>query len=137
MKILCIILLFTTLSEASIKKVWSCFPFEKNIKKCEGASWKRDGATWVNGDAYLDVRRIESGESLNQLMKLIKVKLTFENKNVVDQVTFNPNIKLIRVNSMSNNWFLALIKKGDETFQVQCHGRNGQGFQQSCETLFE
>ena len=106
-------------------------------KKCEGASWKKNGATWENGNAYLDVRRIDSKENLNQLMKLIKVKLSFENKKVVDQMTFSPNIKLIKVNSMSNNWFLALVKKGEETFQVQCHGRNGQGFQQSCETLFE
>ena len=132
MKLLCAILFLSITSHASVNREKVCFPFEKNSQKCQGSSWKKTGTNWVNGNAYLDVRKIESKEGLHQLMKLIKVKLSFENKNVVDQMTFNKNIKLIRVNSMSSNWFLALVKKGDETFQVQCHG-----FQQSCETLFE
>ena len=83
MKTFCLLLLFSTVSQASIKKVNSCFPFEKNTQKCQGVSWKKNGETWVNGNTYLDVRKIESKESLNQLMKLIKVKLTFENKKTV------------------------------------------------------
>ena len=137
MKKFLFLLLLPVRAFGSLKKGKTCFPFEKQVESCDGLHWKKEGNSWKSGAVSLFIKKMNANDNLSHLMKLIKVKLNFENKKISDHVTFNPNVKLIRVNSLSNEWYLALIKKGNDIFQVQCHGSGQKGLQQSCENLFE